>query len=80
MAAVAAAPEATEGTVVRTTFHPLEEADEWPATADYLEIVNGNVDDASPALREALTTADVIAAEDTRRLHRLAADLGEGGA
>jgi ABC-type branched-subunit amino acid transport system substrate-binding protein len=39
--------EATEGTVVRTAFHPLEEADDWPATADYLEIVNGNVDDAS---------------------------------
>jgi hypothetical protein len=40
------AGETTEGTVVRSTFHPLEEADDWPATADYLEIVNGNVDDA----------------------------------
>ncbi len=40
-------PDATEGTVVRTTFHPLEEADDWPAIADYLEIVNGNVDDAT---------------------------------
>lgn len=38
--------DATEGTIVRTTFHPLEEADDWPATADYLEIVNGAVDDA----------------------------------
>lgn len=36
----------------------------------------GNVADASPRLREALATADVIAAEDTRRLRRLASDLG----
>ena len=35
----------------------------------------GNVGDASARLREALTTADVIAAEDTRRLSRLARDL-----
>ncbi len=36
----------------------------------------GNVADASPRLREALATADVVAAEDTRRLHRLTAALG----
>jgi 16S rRNA (cytidine1402-2'-O)-methyltransferase len=36
----------------------------------------GNPGDASPRLRSALETADVIAAEDTRRLRRLAADLG----
>jgi 16S rRNA (cytidine1402-2'-O)-methyltransferase len=36
----------------------------------------GNVDDASPALREALATADVIAAEDTRRLQGLLGRLG----
>jgi 16S rRNA (cytidine1402-2'-O)-methyltransferase len=36
----------------------------------------GDPDDASPRLRRALETADVIAAEDTRRLHRLAAALG----
>ena len=35
----------------------------------------GNVDDASPRLRAALADADVIAAEDTRRLRRLAAAL-----
>lgn len=35
----------------------------------------GNVDDASPALRQALQAADLIAAEDTRRLHALAARL-----
>jgi 16S rRNA (cytidine1402-2'-O)-methyltransferase len=36
----------------------------------------GNPGDASPRLVEALLTCDVIAAEDTRRLHRLARDLG----
>jgi 16S rRNA (cytidine1402-2'-O)-methyltransferase len=36
----------------------------------------GNPGDASDRLRSTLTTADVVAAEDTRRLARLAADLG----
>ncbi|MEO3782571.1 16S rRNA (cytidine(1402)-2'-O)-methyltransferase [Actinocorallia sp. B10E7] len=36
----------------------------------------GRADDASPRLRTALAQAPVIAAEDTRRLRRLAADLG----
>lgn len=36
----------------------------------------GDVQDASPALLRALTTADLIAAEDTRRLKALAARLG----
>lgn len=36
----------------------------------------GDVADASPALLRALTTADVIAAEDTRRLRDLARRLG----
>ena len=36
----------------------------------------GNVGDASPRLRDTLSTADVVAAEDTRRLARLARDLG----
>jgi 16S rRNA (cytidine1402-2'-O)-methyltransferase len=36
----------------------------------------GDVADASPRLRELLATADVVAAEDTRRLRRLAADIG----
>jgi 16S rRNA (cytidine1402-2'-O)-methyltransferase len=35
----------------------------------------GNVDDATPRLRHALESADVIAAEDTRRLRRLLAAL-----
>ena len=36
----------------------------------------GNVADASPRLAETLAGADVVAAEDTRRLVRLARDLG----
>ena len=36
----------------------------------------GRISDASAGLVEALATADVIAAEDTRRLHRLESDLG----
>ncbi|MGW4639147.1 16S rRNA (cytidine(1402)-2'-O)-methyltransferase [Sphaerisporangium sp. NPDC004334] len=36
----------------------------------------GRVEDASARLREALAGADIVAAEDTRRLRRLAADLG----
>ena len=36
----------------------------------------GRPGDASPRLAQALATAEVVAAEDTRRLHRLCADLG----
>jgi 16S rRNA (cytidine1402-2'-O)-methyltransferase len=36
----------------------------------------GRVEDASPRLARELAEADVVAAEDTRRLKRLAADLG----
>jgi len=36
----------------------------------------GDPADASSRLREALATADIVAAEDTRRVRRLAADLG----
>jgi 16S rRNA (cytidine1402-2'-O)-methyltransferase len=36
----------------------------------------GNPGDASERMRAALSSADVVAAEDTRRLHRLARDLG----
>ncbi len=36
----------------------------------------GRPEDASARLGQALATADVVAAEDTRRLHRLCADLG----
>ncbi len=36
----------------------------------------GNAEDASPRLRRLLAEADVVAAEDTRRLHALAGRLG----
>src|SRR3954471_10291708 len=36
----------------------------------------GAPSDASPRLREALASADIVAAEDTRRLRRLVRDLG----
>jgi 16S rRNA (cytidine1402-2'-O)-methyltransferase len=36
----------------------------------------GNPGDASPRLKEAIASAEIIAAEDSRRFHRLAADLG----
>ena len=36
----------------------------------------GNPGDASPRLKEAIEGAEVIAAEDSRRFHRLASDLG----
>lgn len=36
----------------------------------------GNVGDATTRLVELLTTADIVAAEDTRRLHRLVQSLG----
>ena len=36
----------------------------------------GRVDDASPRLAELLASADVVAAEDTRRLRRLTSELG----
>ncbi len=35
----------------------------------------GNPDDASPRLRRALAESDIVAAEDTRRVRRLASDL-----
>ena len=42
----------------------------------------GDPRDAAPRLAEEIASADVVAAEDTRRLHRLCADLGvtPGGA
>ena len=36
----------------------------------------GNPGDASPRLKSAIESAEVIAAEDSRRFHRLASDLG----
>jgi hypothetical protein len=45
----AAGAENAVGTVIRTVFHPFEEADQWPATKQYMDIVNDNVDDAKIA-------------------------------
>lgn len=42
--------ENAEGTIVRSVFHPFEEADEWPAVAQYLEILEANVEDPKVAL------------------------------
>lgn len=39
-----------EGTLIRSVFHPFEEADQWPATKQYLEIVEANVDDPKLAV------------------------------
>ncbi|MGH3739768.1 MAG: 16S rRNA (cytidine(1402)-2'-O)-methyltransferase, partial [Micromonosporaceae bacterium] len=36
----------------------------------------GNPDDASPRFAKTLGAADVVAAEDTRRVRRLARELG----
>src|SRR4051812_15668789 len=38
----------------------------------------GQPGDVGPRLRSVMAAADVLAVEDTRRLHRLAADLGVG--
>ena len=36
----------------------------------------GNPLDASPRLKDAIASAEVIAAEDSRRFHRLCSDIG----
>ncbi|MCZ7631174.1 MAG: ABC transporter substrate-binding protein [Microthrixaceae bacterium] len=37
------------GTIIRTWFHPFEEADEWPAVKQYMDIVDEYVDDGKIA-------------------------------
>lgn len=39
-----------EGTIIRSVFHPFEEADRWPATKQYVDIVTGNVSDPKLAV------------------------------
>jgi ABC-type branched-subunit amino acid transport system substrate-binding protein len=46
----AAGAENAAGTVIRSTFHPFEEADLWPATKQYMDIVSQNVEDAKVAI------------------------------
>jgi len=54
--------------------------DARPGTSDGLLVLAatpiGRADDASSRLRDLIATADVVAAEDTRRTRRLADDLG----
>ena len=65
---------------MRTEVKPLNGVEAaGPTAAGRLILAGtplGRVSDASAGLIRALTSADVIAAEDTRRLHRLASDLG----
>lgn len=46
--AFAAGDEAAEGMVIRTVFHPFEEADQWPAVQQYLDLLE-TVPDAKVA-------------------------------
>lgn len=46
--AFAAGEEAAEGMVIRTVFHPFEEADQWPAVQQYLDLLE-QVPDAKVA-------------------------------
>ncbi|MCZ7631178.1 MAG: hypothetical protein M5U19_19980 [Microthrixaceae bacterium] len=45
----AAGVENAAGTIIRMVVHPFEEADMWPATGRYMEIVDEYVDDAKIA-------------------------------
>jgi ABC-type branched-subunit amino acid transport system substrate-binding protein len=40
----------SEGTLLRSVFHPFEEADQWPAVQQFVDIVEENVDDPKVAL------------------------------
>lgn len=50
--------------------------DDRPATLLIAAVPIGRPEDASPRLAAALSEAGIIAAEDTRRVRRLAAALG----
>ncbi|MFV0317156.1 MAG: ABC transporter substrate-binding protein [Microthrixaceae bacterium] len=41
--------DAAQGTILRTAFHMFEEADQWPAVQQYLDILNDNVEDPKVA-------------------------------
>ncbi len=43
-------PAGAEDSVIRLATHPLEEADEWPAVAKYLELVEANVADGEVSM------------------------------
>jgi 16S rRNA (cytidine1402-2'-O)-methyltransferase len=62
----------------RSWFDGVVESPDLPSRGELViaGVPLGNAGDASARLRSALETADVVAAEDTRRLRRLTADLG----
>lgn len=39
-----------EGTIIRSVFHPFEEADQWPAVKQYVDIVTENVNEPKLAV------------------------------
>ena len=43
-------PDAVEGSVIRMYHHPFEEADEWPATRKYLDLMEQYAPDGETAL------------------------------
>jgi len=45
-----AGAENAEGVVIRSSFHPFEEADRWPAIQQYIDIVEDNVSDPKIAV------------------------------
>ncbi len=45
-----AGAENAEGSIIRSAYHPFEEAADWPATRQYIDIVNDNVDDPKIAV------------------------------
>jgi hypothetical protein len=45
-----AGAENAAGSLIRSVFHPFEEADEWPAVQQYVDIVNAEVPDGKVAL------------------------------
>ncbi|MCP4433984.1 MAG: ABC transporter substrate-binding protein [Actinomycetia bacterium] len=46
----AAGADKAADTLIRSIFHPFEEADKWPAVQQYIDILNDNVDDPKIAL------------------------------
>jgi hypothetical protein len=45
-----AGADKAEGTIIRSVFHPFEEADRWPAVQQYLDIVEEYVDGGKTAV------------------------------
>ena len=69
-------PEAEAGQVAAVSRALLVRAAAGPGRIVLAATPIGNTGDASARLIELLGTADIVAAEDTRRLHRLVQSLG----